>query len=517
MNAKKQHWTLYFITATIVLTIAVQLYWNYNNYVDNKQRVKNEIQSSLDTAIDEYYTDVSKSNFFSIINNDSINTKNGLFNDFWNEDINSSKSKVSISSFKISSDSSGDEDVSTTTKKLAEIYGSIGDILPPSIIITDTINFEYNDKKVSPKTSTKYQPKTKRFKINSDSLKFLKGIQSVVIALNNDEINFTRLDSIFTNQLSKKGIKTPHYLVLLEKDIKVGGSNKAEDIELSLFSNSKSTFLRPNQNLRAYYKDPTIEALKKSTTGILFSLLLSLSVIFCLIYLLKIISTQKELAEIKNDLINNITHEFKTPIATISTAIEAIESFNVVDNKAKTKQYAAISAFQLKKLHVMVEKLLETATLDSESLLLQKEPTNIVDLVAKIAKKFELLTKKDIKFTTNIDSKILKIDLFHFENAISNLVDNAIKYGGDSIEINLNSVLNVTEISVADNGKGIDKSQQERIFDKFYRVPKGNTHDVKGFGIGLYYTQKIIEKHNGSINISSNFDNTIFKLQIPNE
>ena len=510
MNAKKQHWTLYFITATIVLTIAVQLYWNYNNYVDNKQRVKNEIQSSLDTAIDEYYTDVSKSNFFSIINYDSINTKNGLFNDFWNEDINSSKSKVSISSIKISSDYSGDLDASKIPKKLAEIYGS-------SIFIADTINFEYNDKKVTPKTSTKYQQETQRFKINSDSLKFLKGIQSVVIALNNDEINFTRLDSIFTNQLSKKGIKTPHYLVLLEKNITVGESNKAEDIELSLFSNSKSTFLRPNQNLRAYYKDPTIEALKKSSTGILFSLLLSLSVIFCLIYLLKIISTQKELAEIKNDLINNITHEFKTPIATISTAIEAIESFNVVDNKEKTKQYAAISAFQLKKLHQMVEKLLETATLDSESLLLQKEPTNIVDLVAKIANKFELLTKKEINFTTNIDSKILKIDLFHFENAISNLVDNAIKYGGDSIEINLNSVLNVTEISVADNGKGIDKSQQERIFDKFYRVPKGNTHDVKGFGIGLYYTQKIIEKHNGSINVSSNFNNTIFKLQIPNE
>lgn len=503
MNAKKQHWTLYSITATIVLTIAVQLYWNYNNYVDNKQRVKNEIQSSLDTAIDEYYTDLSKSNFFAIIDYDSINSKSSFLKDFWNEDINSSKSKVSISSIKISSDYKGD--VSTIPKIL------------DSIFTTDTIEFEFNDKKVTPKTSTKYQPERQKIKISSDSLKFLKGIQSVAIALNNDDINFTKLDSIFTNQLSKKYIKTPHYLVLLDKDIKVGGSNKAKDIELSLFSNSKSTFLRPDQNLRAYYEDPTIQALKKSSTGILLSLLLSLSVIFCLIYLLKIISTQKELAEIKNDLINNITHEFKTPIATISTAIEAIESFNVTDNKEKTKQYAAISAFQLKKLHVMVEKLLETATLDSESLLLQKEPTNIVDLIAKIAKKFELLTKKEIKFTTNIDSKILKIDLFHFENAVSNLVDNAIKYGGDIIEININPVLNVTEISVADNGKGIDKSHQERIFDKFYRVPKGNTHDVKGFGIGLYYAQKIIEKHNGSINISSSFDNTIFKLQIPNE
>ena len=503
MNLKKQHWTLYFITATIVLTIAVQLYWNYNNYLDNKQRVQNEIQSSLDTAIDEYYTDLSKSNFFTIIDYDSINIKSSFLKDFWNEDINSSKSKVSISSIKISSDYKGD-------------VSSIPKILD-SIFITDTIEFEFNDEKITPKKSTKYQPEVQRLKINYDSLKFQKGIQSVAIALNNDDINFTRLDSIFTNQLSKKGIKTPHYLVLLEKNIKVGESNKAKDIELSLFSNSKSTFLRPDQNLRAYYKDPTIQALKKSSTGILLSLLLSISVIFCLIYLLKIISTQKELAEIKNDLINNITHEFKTPIATISTAVEAIESFNVVDNKEKTKQYAAISAFQLKKLHQMVEKLLETATLDSESLMLQKEPTNIVDLIAKIAKKFELLTKKDIKFTTNIDSKILKIDLFHFENAISNLVDNAIKYGGDSIEINLNSVLNVTEISVADNGKGIDKSHQERIFDKFYRVPKGNTHDVKGFGIGLYYSQKIIGKHNGSINVSSSFDNTIFKLQIPNE
>lgn len=479
MNATKQHWTLYSITATIVLTIAVQLYWNYNNYVDNKQRVKNEIQNSLDTAIDEYYTDLSKSNFFAIIDYDSINSKSSFLKDFWNEDINSSKSKVSISSIKISSDYSGDVEASKIPKIL--------------------------------------QQEIQKIKISSDTTKFLKGIQSVAIALNNDEINFTRLDSIFTNQLSKKGIKTPHYLILIDKDIKVGGSNKAKDIELSLFSNSKSTFLRPDQNLRAYYEDPTIQALKKSSTGILLSLLLSLSVIFCLIYLLKIISTQKELAEIKNDLINNITHEFKTPIATISTAIEAIESFNVADNKEKTKQYAAISAFQLKKLHVMVEKLLETATLDSESLMLQKEPTNIVDLIAKIAKKFELLTKKEIKFTTNIDSKILKIDLFHFENAVSNLVDNAIKYGGDIIEININPVLNVTEISVADNGKGIDKSHQERIFDKFYRVPKGNTHDVKGFGIGLYYAQKIIEKHNGSINISSSFDNTIFKLQIPNE
>ena len=165
----------------------------------------------------------------------------------------------------------------------------------------------------------------------------------------------------------------------------------------------------------------------------------------------------------------------------------------------------------------MVEKLLETATLDSENLILQKESTNLVELIFKIIKKHELLTKKNISFTTPIDSIILEIDLFHFENAISNLIDNAIKYGGDNIEINLHSVLNTLEISVTDNGYGIEKNQQERVFDKFYRVPKGNTHDVKGFGIGLYYTKKIIEKHGGQIKVISNFENTTFKLVLPNE
>ena len=162
MNSKKQHWTLYFITATIVLTISVQLYWNYNNYVDNKQRVKNEIQSSLDIAIDEYYTDLSKSNFFAIVGYDSIFSKGSYIKDFWNEDINSSKSKVSISSIKISSDYSGDIDVSTIPKIL------------DSIFITDTIEFQFNDKKVTPKTSTKHQQEIQKIKFSSDTTKFKK-------------------------------------------------------------------------------------------------------------------------------------------------------------------------------------------------------------------------------------------------------------------------------------------------------------------------------------------------------
>ena len=154
------------------------------------------------------------------------------------------------------------------------------------------------------------------------------------------------------------------------------------------------------------YSNPSAEALKRSSTGILLSLLLSLAVISSLFYLLKIINEQKELAEIKNDLISNITHEFKTPIATVSTAIEAIENFNVIDDKEKTQKYLSMSSVQLKKLHQMVEKLLETATLDSESLILQKESTNIVDLISRIVK---ILHDEGKIFSTRNKVKLIEL------------------------------------------------------------------------------------------------------------
>ncbi|MDB2385444.1 HAMP domain-containing histidine kinase [Polaribacter sp.] len=234
--------------------------------------------------------------------------------------------------------------------------------------------------------------------------------------------------------------------------------------------------------------------------------------------MLKIINQQKELALIKNDLISNITHEFKTPIATVATAIEAIENFNVLKDESKTRKYLAVSSFQLTKLSQMVEKLLETAMLNSEQLMLKKEHTDIVEIVEKTVQKFQLLqTDKELVFTTNLKPIYNKVDVFHFENVLSNLVDNAIKYGGNLIEVNINSVLNATQIIVADNGGGIHKNQGELLFDKFYRIPKGNTHNVKGFGIGLYYCKQIIEKHGGEIKLLATKNQTIFKITLPNE
>ena len=237
--------------------------------------------------------------------------------------------------------------------------------------------------------------------------------------------------------------------------------------------------------------------------------------ISCLFYLLKIIKHQKQLAEVKNDLISNITHEFKTPIATIGVALESIQNFNVIEDKAKTKTYLDLSNTQLSKLNTMVEKLLETATLDSENLELNKDTYNISEILTTSIEKHQLNSDKTITF--NIPENIsAKVDVFHFENAINNIIDNAIKYGGDAISISLEQNHFVFTITISDNGNTLTKANKDKIFEKFYRVPKGNTHDVKGFGIGLYYTKKIAEKHNGTITVDLKNNITSFKITLPN-
>jgi two-component system phosphate regulon sensor histidine kinase PhoR len=338
------------------------------------------------------------------------------------------------------------------------------------------------------------------------------------ISFFDSSVDYKKIDSLIENQLAQKGIDLQTSFHHLKNDTLFHQTKDTVLNSDTFFLSSKSTFVKDREKFKILYNNPNIVAFKRSTFGILLSLLLSLSVISSLFYLLKIINQQKELATIKNDLISNITHEFKTPIATVSAAIEALKNFNILDDKVKTKKYLSMSSVQLKKLHLMVEKLLETATLDSEQLLLKKETIDAVEMTERLVNKHQMLAHhKELVFSSNLQPIYLNVDVFHFENVLSNLIDNAIKYGGNRIEININSILTSTEITIADNGTGIEKNQQEKIFDQFYRVPKGNTHNVKGFGIGLYYSKKIIEKHEGSISLSSDHKQTVFKIKIPNE
>ena len=511
MKTKKYNWILYFISVTILVTIAVQFYWNYRNYQENKRRVLNDIQMSLNNSIEEYFSKISK---------EIILAKNGLDTAYFNQrekntlTLDSLTGMHGISGLTINRDSIQKGIInpdSIFANNLIQEVRVFSNNAP--VVSKGKINFNTWDR-ISDSTSIPQFLKGSA-SYNND---VLRGLKTVFVAITSGNIDFNKLDSLFKFQLTVKGITGDYYMDYYNKDSIVYSTKKDVDVKYPLSIKSNSTYLGHNRKLIANYTDPTITALKKSSTGILLSLLLSLMVIYSLFYLLRTVNRQKELAEIKNDLISNITHEFKTPIATVSTAIEAIENFNVINDKEKTQKYLSMSSVQLKKLNIMVEKLLETATIDSEKLMLKREETDIVDLINRLSGKHQMLSSdKEIIFNSLLPSLTMSVDAFHFENAISNLIDNAVKYGGNRIEVNVNLVLDQVEISVADNGKGIEKSQQEKIFDKFYRIPKGNTHDVKGFGIGLYYTKKIIEKHHGTIGLISNNQNTLFKILIPNE
>ncbi|MFY7671279.1 sensor histidine kinase [Tenacibaculum sp. MEBiC06402] len=538
MKSKKYNWILYFISATIITTIAVQFYWNYKNYQENKQRVMNEIQISLDNAVEQYFADLSKRSYFAIVTDEKDTNGQGRMKNVWKNifsKIDSTHNKSNKKNRKKDSTSKVDFQITSIKVETDNENEFLKTTSVVDSIMCDTIigfNYKFKNNN-SEKGITQFHKDGKtgthiegnkvsdvrvfRGKRATDSLKLIKGLQTVFVAVQNDTINPVKIDSILKKELLQKNINVNYGFEYFKSDTLQVDFIPTPIKQFDIIE-SKSTFLGPDKQFKMKYSNPSAEALKRSSTGILLSLLLSLAVISSLFYLLKIINEQKELAEIKNDLISNITHEFKTPITTVSTALEAINNFNAIEDTEKTKKYVSISENQIKKLHLMVEKLLETATLDSEKLLLKKEQVEVINLLEKLSNKHQLLTtEKDIQFSSNAKSLFLNIDEFHFENAVSNLIDNAVKYGGDKIDVLLISERDNITITVSDNGKGIDKSQQEKIFDKFYRIPKGNTHDVKGFGIGLYYTKKIIEKHNGSITLQATSGKTVFKINLTNE
>jgi len=487
MKQQRSNWILYAIIATIAITIAVQVYWNYKNYTVNKQQFINQVQISLDNAVEAYYADFAKQEKMMFISMDATSNDPRAINKLKNINFDS---------------------IIKNVKKSITKY-------------SDSIIFETNTSYIieadSAPTSIEFR---KNFNIPQllkarDSIRLFDQISSLYISISEDSLNFNKLKNFLDTEFERKQIEVPYQLQLSVNKEVVDEIGSTTLPETALKTYSKSAYQKPGEKLALRYANITTTVLKKSMVGILLSTLLAVAIISSLLYLLHVIRRQKQLAEIKNDLISNITHEFKTPITTISTALEAIQHFGAIKDPEKTQKYLSISDKQLKKLHLMVEKLLETATLDSEKLLLKKEETDLVDFIDKITQKQQTLSAdKELSFRSNIDSSTMNIDPFHFENAITNLIDNALKYGGDTVEVNVNKVLETIEISVSDNGNGIDKSQRDKIFDKFYRIPKGNTHDVKGFGIGLYYTKKIIEKHNGTIELVPNMNHTIFKITL---
>ncbi|WP_431158945.1 sensor histidine kinase [Winogradskyella poriferorum] len=508
MNDKRYRYILYLIVTVIVATIAIQLYWNYKNYLNNKQQLVTDVQASLDKAVDNYYTNLAERSTVGVFlegdQQKNALDEGGELDAIFKQIDSLDKNFKTLDSLKI-------DNIDGIT------------ILRGSKL--DSMNVIHE--KLFPSTTPDiFKKRIDSLKANTVQLElddFQMLTSKIVVSITNDSLNLKEVDSLLNQEFERKQIGVQSDLVFFESDVKRqvarikdslnNTTPKKENYELKAVS--KSTFLPKGSILELNYTNAQLTVLKRSLSGILISTILVLAVISCLFYLLKVIKQQKQLAEVKNDLISNITHEFKTPIATIGVALESISDFNGIDDKEKTKKYINMSSQQLSKLNLMVEKLLETATLDSDNLELNKDEADIITLLTGLMDRYTIQFP-DKTFNSNImvNELVAKIDVFHFENAINNILDNAVKYGGDIIALTLTKDKKNIQIAIADNGNGLAKANKDQIFEKFYRVPKGNKHDVKGFGIGLYYTKSIIEKHSGSISIDLNNNLTTFKITL---
>ncbi len=325
-----------------------------------------------------------------------------------------------------------------------------------------------------------------------------------------ERINKKILNSIIKKEFSNKGIDL-NYEFTIDSDNEHSKTQTFEYnysgkiYEILLFPND---ILSSNSYLKIYFPNQQKSIWESLPTMALSSIIFTLTIIVIFFVTINIIYNQKKLSEMKNDFINNMTHELKTPISTISLATQMLRDNSIPIENKNVDNISSIISDESKRLESQVEKVLQMATIEKGGIKLKLNLIDINLLIPKICKNFEIKIKDKngiLEKNLNANISIVLCDETHILNVITNLIDNAIKYSEKEphIKITTETNNNYITISVIDNGIGIKKENQKKIFDKFYRVPTGNLHNVKGFGLGLSYVKKIVEKHMGEVKIKS--------------
>lgn len=339
------------------------------------------------------------------------------------------------------------------------------------------------------------------------------------------KVDRTTLENYLSDELNKRGITTPYeytvkssYGKSMAKSVGFQEEPELQVHRMTLFPGD--IFADPSY-LYVYFPNQRSFILSSLGTMSFTSIILILIVSLCFAYTIHIIFRQKKLSDMKTDFINNMTHELKTPVATISLASEMLKDDAILENKAKLSRYAGVIHDENKRLGGQVEKVLQMAVIDKGDLKLKTERINVHELIDRVVDQLALqIENRGGKLQCHLDAQqtIIDADDVHITNIIFNLLDNAIKYSTEQLDISVSTrnVKGGIAISVSDKGIGMNKEQQRRVFERFYRVPTGNIHNVKGFGLGLSYVKAMVEAHGGSIKVISELQKgSTFEIYMP--
>jgi len=269
------------------------------------------------------------------------------------------------------------------------------------------------------------------------------------------------------------------------------------------------------------FENNTWYLLKRISQPILVSFLLLAITIFSFLLLYRNLKQQQRLAQLKNDFISNMTHELKTPIATVSVAIEALRNFDALEDLQTTLEYLDISANEMNRLALLVDKVLKLSMFENREIPLNKESFDLTDLTRNVMISMKLQFEKQRAVTTlkrTGHNFVITADKLHMTSVLYNLLDNALKYSAQdpNILIHIIDHKQYLELRVTDNGIGIAREYKNKIFEKFFRVPSGNRHNIKGYGLGLSYVSHIVQSHQGLIEVESELNKgSTFSIKLP--
>jgi two-component system, OmpR family, phosphate regulon sensor histidine kinase PhoR len=341
-----------------------------------------------------------------------------------------------------------------------------------------------------------------------------------------DRIDKSMLKKYLDEALKNKGLELKYEFAVEAK--RPNNFLFASNHNMEFFQNSEfkvklfpNDIFSSNDFLVIYFPDKYNFILRKTWITLLASVLLIAIILYCFVYAVATLVKQKKLSEMKNDFINNMTHELKTPIATVALTCEALEDPDIKKDERLLQRYISVIRDENKRLGKQVEKVLQIASLDKKDFKLNLKELNVHQVIENAVDHLSLqihnregVLDKEFKAT----SPVLLADELHLTGIIYNLIDNAIKYSSDSpkIKISTEDAEHGILIKVKDHGQGISKDQLSKIFEKFYRIPTGNVHDVKGFGLGLAYVKTITEAHRGRIDVKSVLgEGTEFTIFLP--
>ncbi|MEP7142622.1 MAG: HAMP domain-containing sensor histidine kinase, partial [Ferruginibacter sp.] len=285
-------------------------------------------------------------------------------------------------------------------------------------------------------------------------------------------------------------------------------NNRMHVIQLESPGGSNSEGISPQEVL--IITVPHAEKLiwRSMTSFIIGAIFFTVIIITAFFLTVRALLKQKKLSEIKSDFINNMTHEFKTPLATISLAVDALKNEKVINDREKMNYFTGIIKEENKRMNKQVETILQAALLDRQEVQLNLKKTYAHDLITSALNNINLQVDQvhgHLEVKLDAQKDLVLADEVHFTNLISNLLDNAVKYSKDNLHIKIctQTAGNQFKIKIEDNGIGMNKETVNRIFEKFYRAHTGNLHNVKGFGLGLSYVKTMVEAHHGTIKVES--------------